>query len=105
MSTAVEFDFATKASRTIPAEEAAGSCQRGHSCWIDLDTTDRAAAETVLKKLGVSAVAIDRVFGPEEVGRYDSYDDCLHVAATAVSVRGDELVLTHLDIIIARQFV
>lgn len=106
-STAVEFDFQTKRSQTIALDAASAACLRGLSCWLDFDTskTDRAQVEAVLKELGVNSLAIEQALGPDQEGRYDVYDDCLHVACTASRTVDAGLETRHVDILISEKYV
>ena len=106
MSTAaVAFDFSTKEERSIPASGAAQSCRDGMFCWVDVDAAaDPAGAREVLEDLGVNRHAIEEAIGPDSDGRHDLYDDCLHVAVTAVTFRGEKLVRSHVDILIGESF-
>lgn len=106
-STAVEFDFQTKRSQTIALDAASAACLRGLSCWLDFDTskTDRAQVESVLKELGVNALAIEQALGPDQEGRYDVYDDCLHVACTASRTVDAGLETRHVDILVSEKYV
>ena len=104
-ATVVEFDFEAKQERTIPAEQARAACDAGRFCWVDVDADeDRAAAEALLHGLGVNEHAVAEAVGPDEEGRYDVYDDCLHFAVTSASRRGGTLVTSHVDIILGERF-
>ena len=107
MVTAVEFDFNTKRERTIPASDARAACETGLFCWVDVDAgQDRAGAEQVLRDLGVNDYAIKEAVGPDQDGRHDTYDDCLHTAVTAASFDREtgKFVPSHVDIVIGERF-
>src|SRR5438128_8226473 len=105
MVTAVEFDFPAQRERTIPAEAAAGSCARGLYCWVDIDAAaDRAAAEAVLRALGVNARAIAQVFEPDGDGRHDVHDDCLHLTITAGCFRDGHFATTPVELLLGERF-
>ncbi len=104
MATAVEFDFETKQERSIPVDAARVSCEQGRYCWIDVDVTDRAVAETALRELGVNAVAIEEALDSRVDGRHDVYEDCLHIAVTATAFRNGQMTRSHVDVIIGERF-
>src|SRR5688500_8784053 len=104
-ATAVEFDFARKVERTIPAALARESCKTGMFCWIDLDAAaDPSAAENVLRDMGVNDHAIKEALGPDQDGRYDPYEDCLHTAVTSVEFKNGKIKASHVDVIIGENF-
>ena len=104
-ATAVEFDFDKKIERTIPAALARESCKTGMFCWIDLDAAaDPSGAENVLRDMGVNDHAIKEALGPDQDGRYDPYEDCLHTAVTSVDFKGGKLKASHVDVIIGENF-
>ncbi len=105
MTTAVEFDFQTKQERTIPAEAVPSAFAKGLCCWMDVDTTDRAAAEAVLRELGVHSVVVEEALGAQVAGRHDVYENCLHLTITAASFRGGELSTSQVDVIVGEQFI
>jgi magnesium transporter len=105
MPTAIEFDFATKQERSIPPEAVPAAFISGRCCWIDLDTNDRPAAETVLRELGVHSVVIEEALNAHVAGRHDVYDTCLHLAVTAASFKGRELTTSQVDVIVGEQYV
>src|SRR5687768_4111947 len=99
-ATAVEFDFAKKVERTIPAALARESCRSGLFCWIDLDAAaEPSTVENVLRDLGVNEHAIKEALGPDQDGRYDPYDDCLHFAATSVEFKNGTMKASHVDVV------
>ena len=106
MSTAaVAFNFSTKEERSITAGQAAESCRDGLFCWVDVDAdADPVGAKRVLEDLGVNRHAIEEALGPDSDGRHDLYDDCLHVAVTAVTFRDEKLVRSHVDILIGESY-
>jgi magnesium transporter len=84
--TAVEFDFATRQARAIPLEEVRVACERGLSCWVDLDIADRTAAGAALAALGVHPMAINQALEHPLAGRHDVYDDITHASFTALEL-------------------
>jgi magnesium transporter len=108
MSTsAVAFNFETKEEYAIDVAEAAGKCAQGLFCWIDFDVdADRAGAERAMNDLGVNRHAIQEALGPDSDGRHDLYDDCLHIAVTAVHFTpvDEKIVRSHVDILIGEHF-
>ena len=106
MSTsAVAFNFTTKEEHAIDASAAPKSCQDGLFCWVDVDAAaDPAGARRVLEDLGVNRHCIEEALGPDSDGRHDLYDDCLHIAVTAVTFPRDTLVRSHVDLVIGESF-
>jgi magnesium transporter len=105
-ATAVTFNFETKEEHEIPVAQVAQSCRDGRFCWVDLDVAaDPRGAEQVLSDLGVNRHAIEEAIGPDSDGRHDLYDDCLHVAVTAVGFPNNTLVRSHVDVIIGERFI
>ncbi len=104
MTTAIEFDFAKKDCRQIPVVDALPSCQRGLSCWIDVDQTDIPTARAVLERLGVNSRVIDQALSPWREGRHDVYDDCLHFAVSAVRLLGQSIETDHVHVILSPKF-
>lgn len=100
----VELDFETRRERLIPAAEAAASCQRGFSCWIDVDLADAAEAEALLKSLGVHHVAIEEALSHRIVGRYDTYGECIHASVIASTRKNGELGFALVDLILGERF-
>lgn len=102
---AVAFNFTTKEERAISAAEAPQACRDGLFCWVDVDAAaDRAGAQRVLEDLGVNRHAIEEALGPDSDGRHDLYDDCLHVAVTAVTFPKETLDRSHVDILIGESY-
>ncbi len=103
---AVAFNFETKEERVVEVKEAAGLSREGQFCWVDIDVdSNRADAEKVLQDLGVNNHAIEEALGPDSDGRHDLYDDCLHVAVTAVRFEDDALARSHVDMLIGEAFI
>ena len=107
MSTsAVAFNFDTKEERVVSVDEAAAACAQGLFCWVDVDVEhDRSGAERALAGLGVNRHAIEEALGPDSDGRHDLYDDCLHVAVTAVHFKEEALRRSHVDMLIGERFI
>ena len=105
MTTAVEFDFETKRERTIPPEAVPSAFAKGLCCWMDVDATDRAAAEAVLRELGVHSVVVEEALGAQVAGRHDVYENCLHLTIAAAAFRGGELSTSQVDVIVGEQFI
>ena len=106
MSTsAVAFNFTTKEEHAIDASAAPKSCQDGLFCWVDVDAAaDPAGARRILEDMGVNRHCIEEALGPDSDGRHDLYDDCLHIAVTAVTFPRDTLVRSHVDLVIGESF-
>ena len=102
---AVEFDFPNKRERSIDPTQAKASCDAGLFCWIDVDAAaDVELAEAILKEMGVNDHAIREAIGPDVDGRYDLYDDCLHLSVTAGSLENGKLRTSHVDVVIGERF-
>lgn len=105
MSTAIEFDFAARKERTIPAAQAKAACDAGLFCWIDFDAqAEPHDAEAMLREMGVNDHAIKEALGPDVDGRHDLYDDCLHIAVTSARLIEGKLQTSHVDIIAGERF-
>ena len=104
-ATAVEFDFGSKKERVIPAALARASVDSGLFCWVDLDVQkDPAEAERVMRELGVNEHAVREALGPDVDGRYDTYEECLHIAVTSGSFKEGHFHPSHVDILIGERF-
>lgn len=81
---ALEFDFDSKAERSIALADVPAACAAGRFCWLDFDlNVDRDGVEQMLRRLEVSALALASAFEEDVDGRYDLYDECLHLGASA----------------------
>lgn len=102
--TVIAFDFATHVEREIPSDQARAACDNGLCCWIDLDLSDAPAAETFLAQFGINAVARDEVLSRQVLGRYDIYDDCLHVGISAPVLEAGRVTCGHVDLLLGERF-
>jgi magnesium transporter len=105
MTTAVEFDFQTKRERTISPDAVPSAFAKGLCCWMNVDASDAAAAESVLRDLGVHPVVVEEALHAQVSGRHDVYENCLHVTIAAAAFRGGELVTSQVDVIVGEQFI
>ena len=106
-ASAIEFDFASKAERNIALDDAPAACDAGRFCWLDFDLdVDRAAAEQMLRRLKLSEPAIAAAFDDDVDGRYDLYDECLHLSASAVvpACAGGDFMTQPVSIILGERF-
>jgi magnesium transporter len=101
----IEFDFESKVDRPIPAEKMSEALREGKYCWIDIDAPDRKEAEDNLKSLGINEMAITEALWHKKVGRYDRYEDCLHVTLTAPMINHGVLSFSHVDLILGERFI
>ena len=111
MISVAAFDFENKALRELPWREAAGACAAGEYCWIDINCAACEGAgpsckecADCLKSLGVSDFVVAEILGPDQEGRYDVYDDCLHFAVTEARVVEERLQTAHVDVLLASSF-
>ncbi len=103
--TVIAFDFATRVEREIPSDQARAACDNGLCCWIDLELSDAPAAAAFLAQFGINAVARDEVLSHPVLGRYDIYDDCLHVSLSAPVLEAGRVSGAHLDLLLGERFV
>lgn len=106
-ASAIEFDFASKAERNIALDDAPAACDAGRFCWLDFDLdVDRAAAEQMLRRLKLTEPAIAAAFDDDVDGRYDLYDECLHLGASAVvpACAGGDFMTQPVSIILGERF-
>jgi magnesium transporter len=101
----IEFDFESMADRPIPAEKMCEALREGKYCWIDINAPDRKGAEDNLKSLGINEMAIKEALWHNKVGRYDRYDDCLHVTVNAPMIKEGVLSFPHVDLILGERFI
>ena len=101
----IEFDFESMADRPIPAEKMPEALREGKSCWIDIDVPDRKEAEDTLKSLGINETAITEALWRKKSGRYDRYDDCLHVTIKAPMITHGVLRFSYVDLILGARFI
>lgn len=99
---AIEFDFSARQKRSIPLAEVRAATERGKSCWVDLDLANDAAAEALLV-YGLNTAVINEVGFARSVGRYDVYDDCLHVTIAAPRFDAGRVTFEHLDLVMAER--
>lgn len=100
--TVIEFDFSSRQECSIPLEEVRASIEQGNSCWIDVDLTADGAAEA-LRDHGLNATVISEAVLGGSAGRYDVYDDCLHVTMAATRLEAGRVAFEHLDLVLAER--
>jgi magnesium transporter len=100
----IEFDFAARVDREVPAEVVPEAVAAGRYCWIDARNEDRAAAETLLERLRLPDHVAAEVFGPDREGRCDVYEACLHLAVNEAHVEDGRLSATPVDVVLAPGF-
>ena len=104
-ATAVEFDFASRRERAIAPADAAASVRGGMFCWIDIDgDADPAAAARLLSDLGIDDHAARAALDTDVDGRYDVYDDCLHLGVTSGAFRDGQFVPSHVDLLVGERY-
>ncbi len=92
-------DFKTRSERIASLADARTDRAEGIYYWIDVDALDP-DAHASMQGLGIDDAVITEALGLDVDGRYDVYDDCLHIAATSMGIDADRLVRSHVDIII-----
>jgi magnesium transporter len=102
---AVEFDFTTRQDRVIPLDEVRAACERGLSCWVDLDIADRTAGSAALAALGVHPMAINQALEHPLPGRHDLYDDCIHASITVLELADGRVREAHLQLVLLERLV
>lgn len=103
--TVIAFDFVARIEREIPGHEARGACDSGQCCWIDLDLTDAPAADSLLAQLGINAVAREMAISQSMLGRYDIYDECLHIGIAAPLIKGGRVTSAPVEILLGERFI
>lgn len=95
----VRFDFIAKNERTATLQEAHADHGPHLYYWVDIDasTVDATAA---MRELGINETVVQEAIGIDVDGRYDVYDECLHVAATAAGFKEERIKGSHVDIIL-----
>ncbi|MCE9613071.1 MAG: magnesium transporter CorA family protein [Lentisphaerae bacterium] len=112
MLTVVAFNFETRTETTLAPADLPAALATGAYGWVDVDCSPCATASTacaecrlLLAALGINAMALDEVIGPDREGRYDVYEDCLHFAVSEARFEQGRLVAAHVDIILAERFI
>lgn len=100
---AVAFDFTAVTEETIDPAAIPDALAAGRFCWVDLDAEPPESAGALLRQMGLNPQAIEGVLGPDQEGRHDLYDDCVHCAVTESRRSHDRLQTVHIDVVIARQ--
>jgi magnesium transporter len=107
----VAFDFSTKAEHAIRTDEVACYRERGLFVWAEVDGSacagtagDGEACRAVMEALGVSEEVQMEVLGPDEDGRHDVHEDCLHFAVTESSIVEQRLMTSHVDMVLGVGF-
>jgi len=101
----IEFDFENRTDRSVPPEELPKALSEGKYLWIDINAPRREEAEDKLKSLGVNDVAISEALGMKKLGRYDPYEDCLHISVTTPMMEKGDLRFSHVDLILGERFI
>jgi magnesium transporter len=108
MITIVGFNFTTRQDRPVPIGEVAAAFERGDYCWIDIHCPDCGAdcptCKPFLEGLGINATCMAEILGPDNEGRYDVYEDCLHFAVSEATLRESRLATAHVDVVLASRF-
>jgi hypothetical protein len=109
MMTIVALDFSTKQERAVTPAELPGLLASGLFFWVDVDCAhcpdqgpQCGKCEALLRTLGMNALALAEVLGPDREGRYDVYDDCLHFAVSEARLTGQRLQTAHVDVVLGR---
>jgi magnesium transporter len=96
----IEFDFAARIDRPISIDEVRAAIQNGKHCWVDIDISQQGPAESVLINHGLNARVIESALGGHCVGRYDVYEDCLHVSIATPQMQEGRVVFHAAELII-----
>ena len=101
----IEFNFAAKKDRPVAIEQVQPSIKAGHHCWIDIDSTSREDAKTVLSDFGLNSRVIDAVLDGDSVGRHDVYDDCLHVSIATPAIVDERVSFQSVELVLGENFI
>lgn len=103
--TVIEFDFDTRQDRAIPLDEVRTACERGQSCWVDLDIADHTSAGAALAALGVHPMAISQALEHPLAGRHDVYDELIHASLTTLELADGRVREAQLQLILLERLV
>jgi magnesium transporter len=103
--TAIEFDFTTRVDRAITIDDVAHSLAQGHSVWVDLDLDQQVEAATALATLKLNPRVAESISDPQTTGRYDVYEDCVHLSVSATSYAGHQLIVAIVDLVLADRMI
>ncbi len=101
----VEFDFQNRKERVIPIEDARAACDKGLSCWVDIDADDCDDPGDAMRQFRIPEMAIEQTLTNPLIGRHDMYHDCLHVTVAAPRVEEDRVEFDLVDLIIGERFI
>lgn len=102
---AIQFDFEKRIEGPIAPEEVHAVSASGKSCWLDLDVSDPEEARRLLAQFNLRGTVLHEVLNNPVGGRYDAYDNCLHVAVSAPGLVDGKLVFAHVDVILGERYI
>ncbi len=102
---AIEFDFTTRMDRVVAIGDVADSLARGLSVWVDIDLSETIEATQTLETLGVNPRVVSAIFDVPSAGRYDVYEDSLHISVSAATYAGRELDFAIIDLVLAERMI
>lgn len=94
------FDFKRKTEATLTREALFAEVNTAFHYWIELDHSDEGDVPAVLALFGINPTASAAFLGPDQDGRYDVYDDCLHVSLAEACVEDGRLAVAHGDMLL-----
>ena len=103
--TVIEFDFTTRVDRVVAIDEVADSLARGLSVWVDIDLDETSEATQALETLSLNPRVVSTIFDVPSAGRYDVYEDCLHISVSAATYAGRELDFAIIDLVLAERMI
>ncbi len=104
MITTVSFDFDKKTERDLGITEIPTALATGAYLWIDADQASKDEATALLRELGAPEEALAQAFGPDQEGRHDVYDECVHFALTETRLGSGRLETAHVDVVVGERY-
>ncbi len=96
----IEFDFDARIDRPVSVDQVAASLAAGKSVWAAIDLSGDADVTIDLAELSVNARVIESLMSAPAAGRYDVYDDCLHLAVGIPQFAGRAVVFQVIDVVL-----
>lgn len=94
----VRFDFATKAQEIVDGWTVPSVPEPDIYYWIDILDDHTQDAAGLLKHLNLPADVCAGMLGPDQEGRFDLYDNGIHMALSDAALQGEHIEQTHVDI-------
>ncbi len=100
----VELDFESKKERTIELTDVAASLEAGRFVWVDIELQDTTRARDQLAPLGLMEEdVLEDAMSGDAGTQYARYPRHLHIVMTACSMRGRDLELDRVNVVVGEQ--